>query len=133
MADEMICPFCGQPARWVNNKEIYGGKSFGKSYMAWWCKPCDARVGCHQNSKRPLGTMADAETRRWRRMAHEAFDPLWKGGWMKRDRAYKRLARRMRIEEEVHIGAADVAMCKRIIKAVSEIKANINFHEKRES
>lgn len=54
----MICPYCKRPAKWVENKEIYG-KNYGKSYMMWLCKPCDAYVGCHNNTKEPLGTLAN--------------------------------------------------------------------------
>jgi len=40
------------------------------------CDPCGARVGCHKNGK-PLGTLANEQTRRLRQQAHAAFDPLW--------------------------------------------------------
>jgi len=62
----MFCPYCGKNAEFVDNKEIYG-RRYGKSYMMWWCKNCDARVGVHHNDKnRPLGSMENKELRIWR-------------------------------------------------------------------
>lgn len=115
----MNCPFCLKPAEWVENKAIYG-RNYGKSVMVWFCRPCNAYVGCHQNTRRPLGTMANAETREWRKKAHATFDPLWKTGKMKRAKAYGFLQRIFGCD--VHIGESDVEACKKIIAAVEEIK-----------
>lgn len=108
----MICPFCLNPAKWVENKEVYG-RNYGKSIMMWLCKPCDAYVGCHNNTKKPLGTMANKETRKWRKKAHATFDPLWKSGKTTREKAYKFL--KIQFGREVHIGESDIETCKRII------------------
>lgn len=43
----------------------------------WKCVPCDAYVGCHKGTERPLGLVADAATRAAKIKAHAAFDPLW--------------------------------------------------------
>ena len=56
----MICPYCQKEAPWISNEEVYG-KRYGKSYMCYYCKDCDAYVGCHDNTKRALGTMANQE------------------------------------------------------------------------
>ena len=50
----MICPYCNKEAKWCENKVIYG-KNYGKSYMCYYCKDCDAYVGCHNNTKFPNG------------------------------------------------------------------------------
>jgi hypothetical protein len=111
----MICPYCKNPAQWVENKEIYG-KNYGKSYMMWLCKPCDAYVGCHNNTKEPLGTIANKETREARKRAHEAFDPMWKTGFMLRKEAYEILNNHFGFE--VHIGESDISMCEQIIEFI---------------
>lgn len=116
--EPIMCPYCGNPPEWVENKEIYG-KNFGESYMCYLCRPCKAYVGCHQNSKKPLGSLADTETRYWRRKAHAAFDPLWKEGYMSRNAAYQLLGDR--IGHEVHIGWSDIDQCKKIIEIASEV------------
>lgn len=120
----VICPYCASPARLVDSAEIYGGRSYG---MAWWCKPCDAYVGTHRNSKRhaPLGRLANAELRRLKMKAHAAFDPLWQGK-MRRDgcskaeartAGYAWLADRLGIaHKDCHIGMFDEALCLRVIE-----------------
>lgn len=74
----LLCPYCDQPAVLKSVTEVYGGRHFGdpdkKLYV---CQPCDAYVGCHPGTEKPLGNLADAATRLARRKAHAAFDPLW--------------------------------------------------------
>jgi len=110
--EKMICPYCNQPAEWVENKEVYG-KNYGKSYMMWLCRNCDAYVGCHQNTKKPLGTIANKELREWRKKAHLAFDPFWKKWGLKRQEAYQMLI--TKFGKEVHIGESNIDECKKII------------------
>ncbi len=86
--------------------------------MMWLCKPCDAYVGCHNNTKEPLGTMANRLTREWRRKAHEVFDPLWKDKHYSRSGAYILLSRKM--GKETHIAESDVETCKQIIKVLED-------------
>lgn len=112
----MICPYCHKEARWCENKERYG-KNYGASYMCYWCKDCDAYVGCHKNSRKPLGTMANKELREWRIKAHGAVDWLWKSGKMPRWKLYMDMAKRY--GRDVHIGESDIEMCKTIIKDYS--------------
>ena len=109
----MKCPYCGKEARWMSNESIYG-KKYGKSYMCYYCKDCDAYVGCHQNTRKPLGTMANKELRGWRRKAHEAIDPLWKNGQYTRKIVYEML--KDTFGKKTHIGESDIETCQKIIK-----------------
>jgi len=110
----MQCPYCGQPAEFVENKEVYG-KNLGKSFMMWLCRKCDARVGVHKNNPdKPLGIMANKELRQWRVKAHAAIDPLWKTGDNKRKEVYQAL--NSIFDKEVHIGESDIEMCQKIIE-----------------
>lgn len=114
----MKCPYCDKEALWCENKEIYG-RNYGNSYMVYLCKPCNAYVGCHQNTKKPLGIMANAELREWKKKAHSLFDPLWRNGKMKRGQAYKWLSDLMKIPvHEAHIGMFDIDKCKKLIKLI---------------
>ncbi len=108
----MKCPYCGEPAQWVPNEVIYG-RRYGRSYMAWYCRKDNAYVGCHNNTKTPLGTMANKELRQWRVKAHAHIDPLWKSGRITRKKLYKRL--NGYFGREVHIGEADIRLCKAIV------------------
>lgn len=107
----MICPKCGKEAPWLENKNKYG-RNFGKSYMCYWCKDCDTYVGCHNNTREPLGTMADKELRDERIRTHNIFDKLWKNGKMSRGKAYKLLNKHF--GKEIHIGQSDKETCQNI-------------------
>lgn len=129
----MICPYCKQPARFVDNAEIYG-KRYGRFYMAFWCQPCDAMVGVHENDPaRPLGTMANKELRQWRIKAHAAFDPFWQLDPSSEDGDRPELSRSAVyawlseiIGEEVHVGQSDVQRCAAIIAAAGKIRESLD-------
>lgn len=98
----------------MNARVFYGPQVKGKIY---WCPPCDARVGCHPRSTRPLGQLANQELREARTAAHEAFDPLWRDCAITRKEAYRWLAQMLDLtEDECHIGMFDLEMCKRTIR-----------------
>jgi hypothetical protein len=111
----MICPYCNKEALWCENKIIYG-KNYGNSYMCWYCKDCDAYVGCHNNTKEPLGVMADKELRILRIKCHDKFDDIWKNGTVTRKQAYKELQEIMEInQDEAHIGKFDKEQCRKFL------------------
>lgn len=86
---------------------------------AWKCTPCDAYIRCYAGTTRPLGSLADAETREWRSRAHAALDALWRDGGMSRSAAYRWMAEAMGLTEaEAHIGRMDPAACRRLIDLV---------------
>lgn len=109
----MKCPYCKMEAIWCENKEIYG-RNYGKSYMCYLCKKCDAYVGCHNNSKKPLGTMANKELREWRKKTHTTIDPIWRDGVISRGKLYRMMSDHFGFD--VHIGESDVEICKKIIE-----------------
>lgn len=87
--------------------------------MAYLCKDCDAYVGCHNNTRKPLGTMANKETREWRKKAHSILDPLWKfkkGINKKETRSYLYNQLRKSFGFDVHIGESDIKQCIKIIE-----------------
>lgn len=84
------CPYCGSRAvLFESSAQFYGGRNFGP---VWVCEPCDAWVGCHPGTTNPLGTPANATTRKLKVRAHAAFDPLWKAK-IERDKVSKKKAR----------------------------------------
>lgn len=112
---EVYCDYCGRRAEYVDSKVIYG-KSYGMIYL---CRHCDAYVGVHKETDKPLGRLADAELRRWKRDAHEAFDPLWKCGRFRgrRNAAYQWLSERLGLPvEKTHIGMFDVCLCEKTVQ-----------------
>lgn len=133
----VYCPYCGRRAKLVDSKEVYG-QSHG---LIWLCRTCDARVGVHPESSqfKPLGTLANAETRAWRQRAHDAFDPLWRAKMRKegcnrskaRQAGYEWLAQQLDIPiEECHIGMMDADMCQRVIAVIQEVQNENVAHDR---
>jgi len=125
----VICPYCFGEAELTDSAEVYDGRSYGP---IWLCRPCQAWVGVHKNDDlaRPLGRLADAELREWKKRAHAAFDPLWKrkmqrdNCWAKEARGagYRWLAKSIGIPfEECHIGMFDVGLCRRVVEICSAV------------
>ena len=122
---DVICPYCNKKAELVDSKIIYG-ISYGMIYL---CRRCDAYVGVHKNSKKfvPLGRLANAELREWKKKAHSVFDRLWRIKMIRekcskthaRKSGYKWLAKQLEIEvKDCHIGMFDVNMCQKVVSII---------------
>lgn len=115
----MICPYCSQEAKLVTGQIIYPHRPDLYHKKFFQCAPCDAYVGCHENRMegiKPFGRLANAELRKWKMKAHDAFDPLWKNKIIGRSAAYTWLANKLCIGiDDTHIGMFDIDMCKKVI------------------
>jgi zinc-finger-containing domain len=129
------CPYCGNRAQLLTNSaELYQGRDYGP---VWICRQCDAWVGVHKNSYRPLGRLANAQLRQSKIRAHAAFDRLWLWRHIRtvyrdnvpvprhilvsiaRKRAYLWLAERMAISPaQCHIGMFDIQQCQRVVEVI---------------
>jgi hypothetical protein len=109
------CSYCTKRARLVREGE--SGYPYSQPWgPAWLCKPCDAFVGCYQGSEIPLGTLANAELREWRRSAHAALDALWQTESRSRSHVYGWLAKQLGIpRRSAHIALMDAEGCARVI------------------
>jgi hypothetical protein len=124
------CPYCSARARYLHSSaQLYNGRDFGP---VWACLRCRAWVGCHKGTMIPLGRLADAHLRRWKRNVHAVFDPIWEARFHSkrasdpkytkahaRGGRYKRLAELMGIPRaECHIGMFDAERCKQAIAII---------------
>ena len=98
-----VCPGCLRLRRQASRP--------GKEYI-YQCQNCNARVGCHKGTKRPLGHVAN-ETLRLKRMeTHQVFDAFWKSKGVSRTKGYQWLARQMELPERLaHIGGFEMDQC----------------------
>jgi hypothetical protein len=91
----------------------------------WHCAPCEAYVGCHTGTEKPLGRLANSELRREKIKAHAAFDPIWKSKEMARKEAYAWLSEQLGISPaNTHIGMFDVDDCRAVV-AVCEARKEL--------
>lgn len=95
------------------------------------CRPCDAYVGTHGNTNRPLGTMAKYQLRELRKEAHRAFDPIWKNlKIMSRTEAYAWMQEEMGLhKKEAHIGLFTEEQCNELIKKIYDYLVDYNKDE----
>lgn len=115
----VCCDYCGKPAEYVDSAVIYHGKSYGMIYR---CEPCGAYVGVHRGTNTPLGRLANAELRTYKKAAHNEFDKLWKTGKMTRRAAYIRLQKIMGMSaDKAHIGKFGVPECKTLIDRLKKL------------
>lgn len=116
MAYKVQCPYCLQRAKLTTSKEVY--PNHGNHYPGFFylCSPCDAYVGCHPGTSRPLGSPANYRLRQLRSQAHRVFDEIWRGrrGYS-RGKAYRWLAKQFDVED-IHIGESNEDQCLRIIE-----------------
>lgn len=87
------------------------------SEWVYLCRGCGSRIGVHKGTRIPLGMLADAETRKARIEAHQAFDALWMQGHVGRFKGYAWLAMKLGIEHSMcHLGWMDAELCRIAIK-----------------
>lgn len=124
---DIPCPYCGEMAVFMTSKDYYG-KDYGTNLYT--CKPCDARIGTHQRTANPLGTMAKPELRALRMQAHKLFDPLWKPNHkgdgrsrMSRKEAYTWLRDTLGLDKkDAHIGKFNEEQCERLIAVLKILR-----------
>jgi len=120
----VVCNYCGKDAPLVSGKQVYPHRPDLYAKKFYRCMPCDAMVGCHPGTTKPLGRLANDELRKAKMAAHAAFDPLWKNRLWKRKQAYAWLALKLNIHaRDCHIGMFDVDMCRRVIEVCKGVMA----------
>jgi ssDNA-binding Zn-finger/Zn-ribbon topoisomerase 1 len=117
MGDDIKCGECGSPMRLLESRK------FGKFYGCTRWPDCKGTHGAHQKTGKPLGIPANADTKKMRILAHEAFDTLWKEGDMKRKDAYKWMQETLSLSsEDAHISKFDIETCELLISAIEKRK-----------
>lgn len=115
-----ICRYCGGVIRLVPAKKIYGETSAKRlgllNEKIYQCQNCNARVGCHKGTTRPLGNVANETLRLKRIETHQVFDAYWQGRGMSRTQGYRWLAKKMNLpDQRAHIGGFEMEQCQEVI------------------
>lgn len=120
LKDMKICRYCGGVIRLVPASSIYGESAERLGMKEEWlyqCQNCNARVGCHKGTKRPLGNVANEVLRLKRMETHQVFDSFWRAKRMSRTKAYRWLSEQMELpESKAHIGGFEMEQCQRLIE-----------------
>lgn len=115
----VICKHCKRRAELHLGSAVYPAREDLAEHKFWACWPCNAWVGCHGDSHKPLGELADEPLRDARMAAHSAFDPVWQEGLLGREDAYKWLAQALAIpRHRCHIGMMELDDCRRVSQLV---------------
>ncbi len=114
-----ICRYCGGIVRLVPAESVYGDSAVRlglKGEKLYQCQNCNARVGCHRGTIRPLGDLANEVLRLKRIETHQVFDAYWTERGMSRTQAYRWLAKKMHLpERKAHIGGFEMHQCQKLI------------------
>ena len=118
-----VCPFCGHQVIKISNAAIYG-RQYG-SGLCYKCTHCDAYVGCHPDGK-PMGTLANKQTRELRKQCHNSFDGLWKIVKLDRNYCYGELAKLMGIErEQCHFAMMNIPQLVKALDVIPKLKKEL--------
>lgn len=118
-----ICPYCDQPSVQFGGLKLYPHRQDLASKTFFLCEPCDAFVGTHKGTNKPLGTLANKPLREQRKLAHATFDPLWKEEQYSRGEAYRRLTKAMNLSRDAcHIGMFNLEQCKQVIQLCNSLE-----------
>lgn len=117
MKKDIVKCHCGARATLRPGTVVHGDKA--KVEYLYVCSRyplCDSYVGVHNNSLKPLGTLAGKELRGKRIEAHKVFNLLWESGMMKKWQAYKWMEAKFGISsQQAHIAKFSERMCDELI------------------
>ncbi|KKN74617.1 hypothetical protein LCGC14_0388190 [marine sediment metagenome] len=115
-----ICPYCDREARFTSSIIVYG-RDYGKIWLCVNYPKCDSYVGAHKGNGEPKGTLADKETRNYRKWAHNSIDWLWQDKVMSRKNVYYAIQNLMNLTpDEAHIGLFDSNQCRELVRVFKE-------------
>jgi hypothetical protein len=124
---ETTCLHCESTCRLTTGAEVYPHRQDLHHLHFHVCDHCDARVGCHGDTMKPLGHAADKATRDARIQLHNRMlDPLWKklpedDRKAGRVRTYRFLAWALGIERrDCHTGMFTIERCRDAWRALKE-------------
>lgn len=123
----MICQFCSSEAQKVTGEKIYPHRKDLYHLSFYYCdnNHDPAYVGTHKDGT-PFGTLADAETRKARSLAHQRFDKIWKDKLLSRSDAYAVLSKHMNLPpEKTHIGMFNVEQSEEVVKISEDLYKHI--------
>lgn len=113
------CPYCGRRSVLRPAEYVYGENTIDAAARLYVCSGypgCNAYVGVHDGTTKPMGSLANPELRNKRIRAHRAINRIIDKGYMSKDDIYAVLALRLNVpRQETHIGQFSDYLCEQAI------------------
>ena len=113
------CPYCGRRSVLRPAEYVYGANTINISDQLYVCAGypgCNAYVGVHEGTTKPMGSLANPELRNKRIRAHRAINHIIEKGYMSKDDIYALLSLRLNVpRKETHIGRFSDYLCEQTI------------------
>ncbi|WP_404317482.1 zinc-finger-containing protein [Klebsiella oxytoca] len=124
----VVCPYCNNSALLAKGSQIHFKSYYFKDNKYYWiCQACEAWVGCHKNSGRPMGIPAKSDLRKMRKKVHLKYEYYLNKEKMSRNEAYLWFCRKLNCNIcECHIGYFDEAMCIRALGIFNSLESVSN-------
>lgn len=92
--------------------------------MSLWfhkCPKCGKFIGCHPNTKKPLGVIPTDEMKKARIIIHDKMDYYWKNGKVSRHDMYKMMSKELGIVS-YHTGyTKSIEECRKVYRALMNV------------
>ncbi len=113
-----FCRYCGGKVILTDASVLFGPKISGEIYL---CTNCNASVGVHSGTTKPMGTLANKVLSLERAEVHRVFDALWKASGLTRKKAYAWLAKEMGLpKHRAHVGCFEIEECEKALRLCRE-------------
>jgi len=110
----------------TSGAEIYPHRQDLYTKYFYKCPHCGRFVGCHPNTKRPLGCIPTDAVKSARKMLHAKMDPLWKSGKISRYKLYKYISQKLGYT--YHNGETKtVSECMYVWDIIDELEKNLTL------
>lgn len=118
------CNLCTGKVALVENKAVYG-RNRGWPWI-WQCQEsgCRAYVGCHTNTYKPLGLLADRRTRTARKAAYASLEAYCNRMGIPHSNMAGWVAKQLNVSvSRSGIGWLDINQCRQLIELCSQNKS----------
>ncbi len=117
-----ICPYCGKFSEKTTGQVLFPKKEYLANKVYYACKPCRAFVGTLPDKVTPMGRLSNAELRKNKKFAYDAFDRIIKDCVMVRSTLVRRLSDEMKISiKDFNIGALNLAEVSKVTLLCEDI------------
>ena len=116
---QLLCPYCGAQALLREGSFLFEEVYVKHLYVCVRYPDCDSYVTAHDNSMKPMGSLANGALRKKRVLAHQEFDRLWTGESpvFTRKQAYNWLSDKLGGHiRKIHIASMGEGMCDLVIR-----------------